>query len=129
MKKYYLFLYCTIFSFFLIHSTWAAQPPASSVVNTKIVFKDKVPEGVMIKNNKVIAKKGYMFKKVSNHRASLMARRGHGITGDFDCTCNGTSGGCVVSVTPTSVSCSVGSCTSSCYMIVNIPGNTTNILH
>jgi hypothetical protein len=92
---------------------------------SQIILKNKeVPQGVFIKKNKVLVKKGFYFEKVSKSRVNILARKaGIGITGSFDCTCNGTSGGCDVIVTGSSVSCAKSSCNSSCYMIVTIPGN------
>jgi len=91
--------------------------------SSSIVVKGKKPQGVVVQKNKVIAKKGYVFEKVSPNRAVARRRAGGGITGEFDCTCNGASGGCSVVTTPTSVSCFSSGCTSSCYMIVTIPGS------
>lgn len=95
----------------------------SSSVHSEIVLKGKTPDGVVIGKNKVTLKKGFMFEKIQNgHVVSRMkGRKGVGITGDFDCTCNGSGGGCSIITTPTSVSCFSSGC-NNCYMIVTIPG-------
>lgn len=92
-----------------------------SYAATKIEVKGKRPQGVTIQSKKVVAKKGYYFEKVSSSRAVSRMRGGNGITGDFDCTCNGETGGCGVVTTPNSVTCVSNGCTN-CYMIVSIPG-------
>lgn len=94
----------------------------SSSEHSKIVLKGKAPEGIVIGKNKVTLKKGFMFEKLQNGRVvSRMKGRQGGITGDFDCTCNGSGGGCSIITTPTSVSCFSSGC-NNCYMIVTIPG-------
>jgi hypothetical protein len=84
--------------------------------------KVELPQGAYVKNHKVFVKKGFVVEKVSKNRAVIRKMRGNGITGSFDCTCNGNDGGCDVITTPTSVSCAVSTCKSSCYMITTIPG-------
>jgi|GEM_PF-3602369 len=103
----------------MMSQVWAAQS------KNKMIVKGKLPQGIVIKNNQITLKKGYYFEKVSKSRVNIMARTrgGTGITGSFDCTCNGESGGCDVITTPTSVSCATSTCKSSCYMITTIPGS------
>lgn len=90
--------------------------------------KTALPQGTYVKNHKVMVKKGFTIEKVSKNRAVIRMRRNNGITGSFDCTCNGNDGGCDVITTPTSVSCAVSSCKSSCYMITTIPGKVSGYL-
>lgn len=129
MDKYFAFACCAIMlvlglSPIALNQAWAAA------MEGKIMIKGKMPEGIMIKKNKVMLKKGYTFERVSKNQVNVVARMpgGRGITGSFDCTCNGADGGCDAIVTPTSVSCAASTCKSSCYMIVTIPG-TTSVLH
>ena len=84
--------------------------------------KMSLPQGTYLKKNKVMIKKGYVIEKVSKNRATIRKMNNTGITGSFDCTCNGNDGGCDVITTPSSVSCAVSTCKSSCYMITTIPG-------
>lgn len=101
----------------------SAQETVSSGQDTvsAIQVKGTTPTGVVIQKDKVISKKGYVFEKVSNTRAVSRMRGGKGgLTGEFDCTCNGEQGGCSVVTTPNSVTCASSGC-NSCYMIVTIP--------
>lgn len=110
----------TVLSFFLSGAA-SAQEKTSA-----IQVKGTTPQGVVIKKNKVIAKKGYVFEKQSDTRVVSRMRGGSGgITGEFDCTCNGEQGGCSVVTTPNSVTCASSGC-NSCYMIVTIPDKMTN---
>lgn len=102
----------------------------SATTTHTIDAKAGLPEGVTIKENKVTLKEGYTFEKVSNSKVNVLGRMrggGTGVTGSFDCTCNGNNGGCDIITTPTSVSCATGTCKSSCYMITTIPGAPTNV--
>ncbi len=122
--RYFFVAMMLVFTLGSFNTLWAAEASGKG----KVIVKGKVPQGAIVKNNSVMAKEGYTVVKTSNHSAQIVARRpggGTGITGNFDCTCNGTSGGCDVTTTPTSVSCSKSTCTSSCYMIVTIPGAST----
>lgn len=84
--------------------------------------KITLPQGAYVKGTKVMVKKGFVIEKVSKSRAVIKRMNNNGITGSFDCTCNGNDGGCDVITTPTSVSCALSTCKSSCYMITTIPG-------
>lgn len=85
------------------------------------MVKSKTPQGVTITKNRVIAKKGYTIEKVSKHKAIARMSGGRGgLTGEFDCTCNGSEGGCSVVTTPNSVTCAATTCRN-CMMIVTIP--------
>jgi hypothetical protein len=98
-------------------------------MSSQIQVKTKVPEGVVIKKNKVTVKKGYVIEKQSNNKAIARMSGGKGgITGEFDCTCNGEQGGCSVVTTPNSVTCASSGC-SSCYMIVTIPDKAGSVMH
>ena len=127
MRKRPLFPYLTLlFSALqlavITHNAFAIDKKLGDTMPQKIVIRDKIPEGVQIENDKVTLKEGYFFEKVSKNRVNVMARRNNGVTGSFDCTCNGSDGGCDIVTTPSSVSCVTGSCKSSCYMITTIPG-------
>lgn len=105
-----------LFIFGMIHQAHCT----SSVPH--IVLKGKIPHGIVINKNRITLQKGYVFEKLDNgHVVSRMKRRQTGITGEFDCTCNGEQGGCSIVTTPTSVSCFSSGC-SNCYMIVTVPG-------
>ena len=120
--RLFLVLLCT-FSL-LLSNAFSVQTKTSS-----IEVKDTVPKGVVITKEKAIAKRGYIFEKQSNTRAISRMRGGSGgITGEFDCTCNGEQGGCSVVTTPNSVTCASSGC-NSCYMIVTIPDKASNTLH
>lgn len=121
IRKHFIHLSVTfVIILSMVTSAWAA-----TAVGYKLQVKGNLPQGVVVKNNMVTVKKGYVLKKVSKSRVNVMALRrgGNGITGSFDCTCNGNDGGCDVITTPTSVSCALSTCKSSCYMITTIPGS------
>jgi hypothetical protein len=100
-----------------------------SFAQSNIKVKGKVPQGVIIQNNKVILKKGYVFEKKSGSKViSKMRGGGTGISGEFDCTCNGETGGCSAVTTPNSVTCVSNGCTN-CYMIVTIPDPKPAVMH
>lgn len=101
---------------------------ASPMTTQKLTVHGKIPQGAAINHNKIVVQKGYVIKKVSRHRAVMMRRMQGGITGSFDCTCNGNDGGCDVVTTPNSVTCASSTCKSSCYMITTIPGP-KNLMH
>lgn len=112
-------------SFFLIFnsSLWAKSNTAT------IQVKGNVPVGAVIGKHKVTLKKGFIFEKKSATHAVARMRGGRGgITGDFDCTCNGEEGGCSVVTTPNSATCVSSGC-NSCYMIITIPGKAGSVLH
>ena len=96
----------------------------------KVTIKSTViPKGVTIGKQKVTAKKGYIFEKISDtHVVSRMQGGKGGITGEFDCTCNGEQGGCSAVTTPNSVTCASSGCTS-CFMIVTIPDKKLQTMH
>jgi len=122
MRKYFVVIFTVVFGFCFLNMAWGAE----TITKNKVVVKGKVPAGIVVKNNTVTIKRGYSVVKTSAHSAQIVARMPGGrtgITGNFDCTCNGASCGCDVTTTPTSVSCSKSTCTSSCYMIVTIPGS------
>lgn len=118
MKNQFIALFILLFGLLAYNQVFAAQ------MGSKLTVTGALPKGVMIHNNKVMVKKGYTIEKVSKNRVNIMRRGRGGITGSFDCTCNGNDGGCDVITTPTSVSCAVSTCKSSCYMITTIPGST-----
>ena len=87
-----------------------------------------LPKGTYVKKHKVMVKKGFVIEKTSKSTAVIKRMSDNGITGSFDCTCNGNDGGCDVITTPTSVSCALSTCKSSCYMITTIPGKAAGYL-
>ncbi len=97
----------------------------TSATQTKL--KGPAPKGVVIHKNNITVKQGYVVQKVSKTRAVARMRGGNGITGDFDCTCNGESGGCSVVTTPNSATCVSSGC-NNCYMIITIPGTPKTLM-
>lgn len=97
-------------------------------MKSNIQVKGAIPKGAVIEKNKVILKKGYVFEKKSKTKVISKMRGGTGISGEFDCTCNGETGGCSAVTTPNSVTCVPSGC-NSCYMIVTIPDPKKVMMH
>ena len=118
----------TLLLLFCLFGLFINSALSATEVNSRVQVKGKTPEGVIIHKNKVILKKGYVFEKKSNSSVVARMRGGRGgITGEFDCTCNGEQGGCSAVTTPNSVTCVSSGC-SSCYMIVTIPDKAGSVL-
>lgn len=85
-------------------------------------------KGINVLNNNTLSlKQGYRVRMLTNHSFTVVSERKKA-TGTFDCSCNLSSGGCDVVVTPTSVSCATSSCSNSCFMIVTIPTKAKRLL-
>lgn len=91
----------------------------------KIVMKGSTPAGVAVKKNKVTLKPGYIFSRVSDSTATVMAKKRKDgtsgpISGEFTCGCQ-TNGSCKLMIDGTSIWCYADTCGSSCQMTVTIP--------
>ena len=137
MKRIVILAMAIAFSITTIGYVYGLPPKAAAVKEGKALVKTlpKGVEGVELVRNKVRLKSGFKFAKRTNGTVTVARMAGgHGVGGEWNCTCTGSkgeTGTCSTTISGDLLYCIKGSkdtCTGTCRLSVTIKGITSGVI-